>query len=74
MLYPVVAGEGQVVCRIRPAMLTGDDVVNRKGRKGLVSLRQTAIFTPVACAFAYQSACCRINHAGSCWSNRRALA
>ena len=36
MQITMVAGEGQVVRIIRTAMLTGDDVVNRKGRKGLV--------------------------------------
>src|SRR2546422_8321940 len=74
MQIAVITRQGQVVGRIRAAVLEGNDVVNVEKGKGLLGLQHPAIFTAVACTLTHQAARCRVDHAGVWRNNWRALA
>src|SRR5262245_3603455 len=74
MQIAVITRQGQIVGRIRPAMLLGNDMVHMEERKGLLRLQHAAIFTTVTGTLTHQAACCGVDHAGIWLNKRRALA
>ena len=62
----VQAREGQVARRRRPAVLPGDDVVDRERHRGIVRLGHPAVFAGVTLPLAYLSGQ-RSVHQGDRW-------